>query len=118
MDAGDHDHRACLEALDRVSFPLATSWPAFTEAMYLLSRAGRSTGRNALWRLVLTDRLQVADLSRPAVEQSRMEQYADRRMDLADASLVALAEELEEQTIFTLDADFRVYRLRGRRRFT
>lgn len=47
-----------------------------------------------------------------------MEQYADRRMDLADASLVALAEELEEQTIFTLDADFRVYRLRGRRRFT
>jgi hypothetical protein len=120
IDAGDQDHQACLEALDRISFPLVTSWPAFTEAMYLLSRAGGGTGRNALWRLVLTDRLHVVDLSRPAVERSArlMEQYADRPMDLADATLVALAEELEEQTIFTLDADFHVYRLQGRRRFT
>jgi predicted nucleic acid-binding protein len=69
--------------------------------------------------LVQTDRLVVADLSRSAVERSArlMNQYADRPMDLADATLVAYAEEHGHRRIFTLDADFQVYRLRGRQKF-
>ncbi|HET7769584.1 MAG TPA: hypothetical protein VFN74_12480, partial [Chloroflexota bacterium] len=44
-----------------------------------------------------------------------MERYAGLPMDLAGASLVALAEERDLRRIFTLDHDFRVYRLpRGR----
>ena len=46
-----------------------------------------------------------------------MGKYADRPMDLGDASLVALAEERDERRIFTFDADFLVYRLGGRRAF-
>lgn len=46
-----------------------------------------------------------------------MEKYADRPMDLADATLVALAEERGLTQIFTLDEDFRIYRIRGRRHF-
>jgi len=46
-----------------------------------------------------------------------MERYADRPMDLADATLVALAEELGVRRIFTLDADFSIYRIHGRGRF-
>ena len=46
-----------------------------------------------------------------------MDQYADRPMDLADATLVALAEERGDRRMLTLDADFQVYRFRGRRRF-
>jgi hypothetical protein len=46
-----------------------------------------------------------------------MRRYADRPIDLADATLVALAEERELTRIFTLDADFHIYRLKGRRRF-
>lgn len=42
--------------------------------------------------------------------------YRDRPMDLADATLVALAEE-RGWKIFTLDEDFDVYRRRGRGRF-
>ena len=38
-------------------------------------------------------------------------------MDLADATLVALAEEGNDRRIFTLDSDFHVYRIRGRQRF-
>jgi predicted nucleic acid-binding protein len=61
----------------------------------------------------------VADLSPAAVVRSAklMEQYSDRSMDLADATLVALAEERGDRRMFTLDADFRVYRFRGRQRF-
>ena len=119
IDADEQDHEACLQALDELALPLITTWPALTEAMYLLGRAGGIRGQQALWRLVHTDRLVVADLSPATVVRSAhlMEQYADRPMDLADATLVAYAEEHGHRTIFTLDSDFRVYRLRGRRRF-
>jgi len=46
-----------------------------------------------------------------------MERYADRPMDLADATLVTLAEERRLKRIFTLDADFHIYRLNGRQAF-
>lgn len=119
IDADEPDHAACVEALDELALPLVTTWPAFTEAMYLLARGGGSEGQRALWRLVQTGRLVIAELSRSAVERSArlMDQYADRPMDLADATLVALAEEQGHRRIFTLDADFHVYRLRGRHHF-
>jgi hypothetical protein len=63
--------------------------------MYLLARAGGIQAQRALWRLARTDRLVIADLSLSAVERSSRltDQYADLPMDLADATLVALAEE-------------------------
>ena len=46
-----------------------------------------------------------------------MEKYADTPMDLADASLVAAAETQRLHRIFTLDSDFRVYRINGTNAF-
>ncbi len=40
-----------------------------------------------------------------------MEQYQDRPMDLADASLVLVAERTGFQKILTLDSDFLFYRI-------
>jgi predicted nucleic acid-binding protein len=40
-----------------------------------------------------------------------MERYRDMPMDLADASLVAVAESRNLQQIFSLDSHFYVYRL-------
>ncbi len=119
IDADEPDHASCMYALDQLILPLVTSWPAFTEAMYLLASAGAIRAQQALWRLVSTDRLVVADLSPSAVDRSArlMNQYADRPMDLADATLVALAEERGDRRIFTLDADFQIYRFHGRQRF-
>jgi len=119
IDADEPDHAACLDALERLAVPLVTTWPAFTEAMYLVAKAGGAQGHRALWRLVNTGRLEIADLSASAIRRSErlMDQYADTPMDLADATLVALAEELQQRRIFTLDDDFDVYRLNGRQRF-
>ena len=49
-----------------------------------------------------------------------MEQYADRPMDLADASLVVAAEVLGTRKIFTIDRnDFETYRVRrGHRHYS
>ena len=119
IDADEADHQLCVDTLAQLALPLVTTWPAFTEAMYLLARAGEAAGRQALWTLVLSGRLQLADLDRDALQRSAtlMDKYADRPMDLADATLVALAEHRGERRIFTLDADFTIYRMHGRTRF-
>jgi uncharacterized protein len=46
-----------------------------------------------------------------------MEQYQDTPMDLADASLVVLAEVTGLKRIFTLDSDFYVYKINGKDSF-
>jgi predicted nucleic acid-binding protein len=119
IDADEIDHEACLAALDELALPLVTTWPAFTEAMYLVGQAGGITGQRALWHLVDTNRLIIAELSVEVIERSArlMDKYADRPMDLADATLVALAEEQGHRKIFSLDSDFHIYRIRGRQRF-
>jgi predicted nucleic acid-binding protein len=119
IDADEPDHESCVLAFEAADLPLRTTWPAVTEAMYLLGRAAGSVGHQSLWRLPLSGRLQIADLSPEAVERSAalMDKYADRPMDLADATLVALAEEIGERRIITLDDDFQIYRIHGRGRF-
>lgn len=119
IDADEPDHESCREALDHLRLPLLTTGPAFTEAMYLLDRTAGWKGQNALWRLVLREDLVIATPSPETNARAArlMETYADRPMDLADATLVALAEEHDTNRIFTLDVDFHVYRFKGRRRF-
>lgn len=119
IDADEPDHERCRRTLDRLRLPLVTTWPAFTEAMYLLERAGGWAGQDALWRLARRGDLDVLAPSAAANARTAqlMERYADRPMDLADATLVAVAEELDTNRIFTLDADFHVYRFKGRQRF-
>lgn len=119
IDADEPDHERCKRALEAIRLPMLTTWPAFTEAMYLLGRAGGWRGQEALWKLIRRDDLLIATASPEAIERSArlMERYSDRPMDLADATLVALAEERGLTRIFTLDDDFHIYRIAGRRRF-
>jgi uncharacterized protein len=62
--------------------------------------------------LLLSGRLELHSLS--TSESARMaelmEQYADTPMDLADASLMVVAETRNMQQVLTLDSDFYVYR--------
>jgi uncharacterized protein len=119
IDRGEEDHETCARALATLTLPLVTTWPAFTEAMYLLGGAGGWTAQEALWRLVLRGELQVRGLEGDRLQRMRdlMEKYRDTPMDLADASLVALAEAMNLHRIFTLDSDFRIYRSHRRRAF-
>jgi predicted nucleic acid-binding protein len=117
VDAGEPDHERCREALDTLQLPLTTSWPAFTEAIYLLGRAAGWPAQEALWKLVERSVLMLADLTPEFTARAAelMRRYRDHPMDLADATLVALAEYGDDKLIFSLDAHFRSYQLRGRR---
>lgn len=109
LDRGQQDAQArCLAVLPRLPAPLVTTWPCFTEAMYLLGRVAGYPGQRALWQMRASGKLVLHDASDE--EASRMavlmEKYWDTPMDLADASLVATAEALGFTRTFTLDSDF------------
>ena len=98
---------------------MLTTWPVLTEAMYLLGDASGWDGQRALWQMLERNALDLAELGAPEVARARalMEKYRDAPMDIADASLVAVAEARGLKRIFTLDSDFAVYRYRGRDTF-
>jgi predicted nucleic acid-binding protein len=118
VDADDQYHSQCVDAFRAIREPLGTVWPAITEAMYLL--ADLPPAQDAIWEMISRSVIQLLPLTSSDVPRMRelMRKYADRRMDLADAALVAVAERESVRTIFTVDTkDFSVYRLHGRLRF-
>ncbi|HVB14060.1 MAG TPA: hypothetical protein VNH38_04810 [Candidatus Dormibacteraeota bacterium] len=119
IDAYEPEHDLCRMVGERIALPLVSKCPAFTEAMYLRSRAGGQLGQDVLSRLLLSRGLELADLPQSTLERSsvRMTKSADLPVDLADANLVALAEEGGDRRVFTLATDFHVYQLPGRHQF-
>lgn len=114
VNKNDPNHRRCLDATKRLpAGPLVTTWPCFTEAMYLVFQAGGYPAQAELWRWRVAGRLALHDLTEDEIDRmvTLMDKYKDRPMDLADASLVAAAERLSTRCIFTLDSDFHIYRL-------
>jgi uncharacterized protein len=114
LDADDSSHVACKAAAKRLpAGPLLTTLPCFTEAMHLLGAVGGHRYQAMPWALWQTERLISHDLTAAELRRTvaLMEQYADTPMDLADASLLAVAESRALQRIFTLDSDFYFYRL-------
>jgi len=93
--------------------PLVTTWACFTEAMYLVESIGGYRFHDRLWRWRRDGRLMLVDVTQ--IEADRMDvlmaQYANVPMDLADASLVAVAENRGIRRLFTIDSDFYIYRL-------
>ena len=114
IDKSLPEHAQIMTALSQLPRrPLLTTWPCLTEAMYLLHRDGGHVAQEALWVYVEKGFLLLHDLSVDEQQRMRalMAKYADTPMDLADASLIAVAESLGLRQVFTLDDDFYLYRL-------
>jgi predicted nucleic acid-binding protein len=107
----DRRHRECVQALRALRPPLGTTWPVVTEAMYLLGFSAEA--QDELWSLIENGRLHLLGLDASDAPRMRalMRKYRDLPMDLADASLVAVAERDGLNRVFTLDhRGFEVYR--------
>ena len=118
FDPADSAHELCVLTLKTIDEPLATTIPVLTEAFHLLRPA--STGAARLMDFVAESGLGVLFLDEAGLLRAfeLMAQYSDSPMDLADASLVAVAEARNLETIFTIDRnDFDVYRLKRGHRY-
>lgn len=116
----DAYHKRAKAALERHRGPFITTWPVMTETCHLLAnRLGQPSAvafvRSAVLGAFETFALVPSHLGR--VEEL-MEKYRDLPMDLADASLVILAEELGTGRILSTDKrDFGAYRWKERKPF-
>jgi uncharacterized protein len=120
INRNDRWHTDCATLLRRLDCPFYTTLAVITEAMHLLGRYTGRPGQAALWRLILRGDLIIEHVTRPDLQRMSdlMDRYADRPMDFADASLVAIAERLRLERIVTIDrTDFSVYRLNDREPF-
>ncbi len=107
----DEDHERSASAIRGARGPLITTEAVLTESMYLLAHT--RDGPSACLEFFLRDGALLAPSSRASLARCRhvMMTYADLPADFADATLVALAEETDTWTVFTLDRkDFSVYR--------
>lgn len=78
-----------------------------------MRRLGGLAAVTALWEIHRAGDLVLFDLLADDIARidELMHKYSDLPMDLADASLVAIAERLKLRQVFTLDGHFRIYRL-------
>jgi predicted nucleic acid-binding protein len=116
----DRLHEPAKRALDKVREPLITTWPVMTETCHLLASR---LSVDAELRFI--ERAKAGAFEVFAIELRHlsrihplMEKYRDLPMDLADASLVLLAEELGSGKILSTDTrDFNTYRWKNRKPF-
>jgi predicted nucleic acid-binding protein len=113
----DRCHSVARDTLGRIDEPLITTWPVLTETCHLLlSRLG-SHAMQTFVRSLEAGALTTFDLKPGDAARVRelMETYANLPMDLADASLVILAEHLGHGRILSTDErDFNAYRWKRR----
>lgn len=116
----DIHHSRAVEVLGSLERRLITTWPVLAETCHiLLRRAGITTQRRFLesW---IRESFDVFDLNASHVTRmaSLMTRYEALPMDLADASLVVLAEDNNCGDILSTDRrDFQTYRWKQRAPF-
>lgn len=112
-------HLQCTIIFDSQRGVFVTTLPCLTEAMYFLGESQGWHAQEKIWKLIAGEYLTIFNLTESDLYRMSilMDKYQDTPMDFADASLVASAENLKTNRIFTLDSDFRVYRINGRESF-
>jgi predicted nucleic acid-binding protein len=116
----DRFHTAAVRALDRLREPLVCTWPVMTETCHVLASRLGIDAELAFVRSANDGAFSIFALEPHHLPRlhALIEKYRDLRMDLADASLVLLAEELGTGRILSTDQrDFGAYRWKSRKPF-
>ena len=107
----DRNHERCVKTLRSLRDPVGTTWPVISEAMHLLRFSWEA--QDGLWDLIVTEALHLVPIDTTDIHRMRqlMQKYKDLPMDLADATLVRVAEREGIRRVFTIDRrDFTLYR--------
>jgi uncharacterized protein len=116
----DHYHQPARQALAELSEGLITTWPVLTETCHLLASRLRPEAAIRFVRSARDGAFEIfaVEAAHFARIEVLMHKYRDLPMDLADASLVLLAEKLGSGRILSTDQrDFRTYRWKNRKPF-
>jgi uncharacterized protein len=117
FDSSDKYHLKVIEFIKQNQFPLVTTIASITEVLHLLD-----FNRNAqidFLEWVSRGGIEVHNIENSDFQRLKelTEKYNDLPMDFADSCLVFLAEKLSINTIATIDRDFSIYRIKGKKKF-
>jgi len=110
FDKSDNYHNQAIQFLKKYNGTLLTTWPVVTETSHMLDFSVRAQVDFLKWinrgglHLIETEYSSIARLI------ELCDKYEDVPMDLADATLIAAAEERNINEIATIDSDFYIYR--------
>lgn len=115
LNRRDRFHDWATITLANVQPPLLTCEAVISEACFLLRRVprGPESVLELLGRGLVETSFRLAD-DLDAVT-TLMQRYADLPISFADACMVRLAERTLGSTVMTVDSDFKIYRMLGRR---
>jgi len=117
FDSSDKYHYEAVNFIKINKYPLVTTLASITETLHLLD-----FNRNAqidFLEWIYRGAVEIYNIENNDFKRLRelTEKYRDLPMDFADSCLVYLAEKLNLNTIATIDRDFTIYRIQGRRKF-
>jgi predicted nucleic acid-binding protein len=116
----DKHHRRAYDCLEAINEPLVTTWSVMTETCHLLLHRLGDTAQRGFIEGYRDGGFKVFDVDQRHIHRilQLMEKYTTLPMDLADASLVILAEHLGHGRILSTDQrDFETYRWKQHRPF-
>lgn len=117
----DHFHQRAKEVSAQLNEDPVTTWPVVTEACYLLQRDVSVDASRKFLAFLFKQQIEIFAVGYQHFGRidELMRKYGDLPMDLADASLVILAEELRHGRILSTDQrDFNAYRWKSHHPFT
>ena len=117
FDASDKYHTKSINFIKNNNSELITTIASITETLHLLDFNPNAQIDFLEWLskgAVTIENIEKDDLSRI---KYLIKKYQDLPMDFADACLVFLGEKLNISEIATIDRDFSIYRLDGRKKF-
>ena len=117
FDASDNYHHEAINFIQSNQYPLLTTLASITETLHMLD-----FNRNAqidFLEWVYRGAVEVHQIENNDFDRLKelTENYRDLLLDFADSCLVYLAEKLNLNTIATIDRDFSIYRIKGRKKF-
>jgi uncharacterized protein len=119
-DRQDTYHKSAQQTLQQIDEPLITTWCVVTETCYMLLKRKGVPAQTAFMNSISNGAFELFDLQVHHASRiaQLMQQYANLPMDLADASLVILAEELGHGRVLSIDyRDFNTYRWKNKQPF-
>lgn len=115
FDKDDKYHNSVIKFLKTFDGQLITSWPVITEVTHLLSFNVNVQIDFLEW----LKREAVAIINLENIHLERIIQlskkYSDVPMDLADSSLIVIAELTNITDIITIDSDYYIYRTKNKK---
>ncbi|MBL8515045.1 MAG: PIN domain-containing protein [Betaproteobacteria bacterium] len=117
----DHAHLIAKRLYDELDEPIVTTWPVLTEATHILASRAHPGYAIGLMESIASAEFRLATQGQDDSHRMAhlMQKYHDFPMDLADASLVVLAEKLGNGRILSTDRrDFKSYKWKNRKPFT